>query len=141
MPDENINNQIQQRDEAMSSLPKPYKSIDSEFLERYKKPIDALKKFYKDKGGIHLLSAENDDETAVICKVPDSAIIDKSRKQVERLSSRESDNWLVTECLLYPSPQEFNEWLNHGKSGLGSTYAGQLLKLARYTTEVSAKKL
>ncbi|MCB1201351.1 MAG: hypothetical protein KDK41_11960 [Leptospiraceae bacterium] len=126
--------------EAIASLPKPYQSIDDEFLKTHADAIDTLKEAYADKGGIHLLRTDEGD--AVIVRVPSSQILKKSRKDVERIKDPiEQDLALLTDCLLYPEPAVVRQWIDTGSPGIASTYSRKLLELSKTVVEVEAKKL
>jgi hypothetical protein len=139
MPENSIAAEVNSLNELLSDLPQPYEFIDKKFLKKNAKIIEAIKKRYENKGGIRLIDV--DDTINVMCKIPDSAILDQVKIKIKTMDNRDVDNWVVAQCLLYPSPDTFRSFLDSGMPGLGTTISGVLMKEAKFNMEATAKKL
>ena len=132
-----INDAIKNRAEAIAALPQPYQRVDDDFLKENEAAISVLKRQYENSGGIVLLSVENDPDMTAIAKIPDKALIDAAFKK----DGQAADYYMLGQCLLYPSFDVIQKWVNTGSPGIVPTWTGVLLKEAKVTVEGKAKKL
>lgn len=123
---------------AFNRLPQPYSMIDDEFLENYSSEIQVFKDKFDAQGGIHLIDL---GEHQVICRSPTKQVINDAVKRAEKLSPLDADMLLVGPCLLYPSIDVLNGWINGGRIGYPTVIAKRLMKIAAVTIEDTAKKL
>jgi hypothetical protein len=124
--------------EAFDKLPQPYHSIDDTFLEVHSEELDVFKTKFNPQGGVHLIDL---GEHQVICRAPTKNTVTEALKKGEKLNPLDADMYLVGPCLLYPSIDVLNDWMNSGNVGYGSVIAKKLLKIANISIEATAKKL
>lgn len=102
---------------------------------------EQLDKLKVEHGEVHLLKASSDEgEFFVVVKRP-------TRPQYKRFKSLATDEkrrvdageWLVLECLVHPSREDFQIALER-HPGLGDSYAEDVLKIAGVGATVDVKK-
>ena len=124
--------------EAFDKLPQPYSPIDESFLENHSESIEAFKNKFNPQGGVHLIDL---GEHQVICRSPTKHVVNEALKKSDKLNPLDGDMYLVGPCILYPSIDVLNSWIESGYVGYGSVIAKRLLKIASVAIEDTAKKL
>jgi hypothetical protein len=123
---------------AKAALPSEYRRVDDDFLRDYAKPISVLKEHYAASGGLEVITV---DEYSVICRVPTKQILTDVMANSNKMSGIDSDIFLVVQCLVYPSGQQFRNWIDSGAPGLAASVARALMAASKANTEAVRKKL
>ncbi|MBE7413352.1 MAG: hypothetical protein HS129_15045 [Leptospiraceae bacterium] len=123
---------------AFDKLPQPYADINDDFLEQHKESIGVLKKEFENRGGIHLITT---GDKKVIVRLPSRALLDDVLERAKKQKQSDSMQFLVGSCLLYPSIDVVQSWVDKEAPGLYIPLGNKIAELSAVTQETSAKKL
>ena len=128
---------LQEYKNALAEIQAVTMPINDEFQEKFTDQIKIMRNFLKSKGGILLIEVA---ELQMLCRLPSRQILDEINKSIDRLDAFESDRMLLSRCLLYPSLDVVNGWVESGSPGVVSSATRKLLQEAKVLEDATAKK-
>ncbi|MEM7184479.1 MAG: hypothetical protein AAF518_26515 [Spirochaetota bacterium] len=111
--------------------------INDEFIQKLDGPIKIIRQFLEPKGGILLVEVA---ELQLLCRIPSRQILEEINKRIKNLDAFESDRLLLSRCLIYPSIDVVNGWVESGSPGVVSSASRKLLQEAKILEDATAKK-
>ena len=111
--------------EALAGLPSEFEPINEEFLEKYKTEIEIIKKFHEPFGGVYVISTYD-----VLVRLPSELIYHNYMNIYAENDFIGAEEYLIESCLLYPTVDILQKWIDSGCPGIVKTISWQIIKLA-----------